>query len=337
MTTASGPNPLPIFNAFNAHTHTGVFIAAIDLDVFTKIGEGASTVAQIAQKTSASERGIRTLCDALVVMGLLRKSGSDYSLTEDAAVFLDRRSPASLASAAPFLHGKWLVEAFEHFTEAVRKGGTALPGAGSVEPDNPICVDFARGMMPMMMPAAQHIAEVLKAKEGKSWKVLDIAAGHGIFGITLAQQNPNAKIVAVDWKAVLKVAKEHAQRFGVADRLATIPGSAFDVDFGKDYDVALITNFLHHFDEATCTSFLKKVHAALKPGGVAVTLEFVPNEDRVSPASAAWFSTIMLATTRSGDAYTFNDLKRMYEAAGFKDVSLHRFDPMPHSIVLGKK
>ncbi len=90
--------------------------------------------------------------------------------------------------------------------------------------------------------------------------MLDIAAGHGIFGITVAQRNPQAEVVAVDWPRVLTVATENAVALGVAARHTTIPGDAFTVDWGAGYDVALVTNFLHHFDVPTCTAFLKKVH-----------------------------------------------------------------------------
>ena len=99
------------------------------------------------------------------------------------------------------------------------------------------------------------------------------------------------------------------------------PGNAFDVDFGGPYDAVLLTNFLHHFDEATCITLLKKIRAALKPGGVTAVLEFVPNEDRVTPPDAARFSMMMLGTTASGDAYTYRDLERMHVAAGFKGLA----------------
>ncbi len=106
-------------------------------------------------------------------------------------------------------------------------------------------------------------------------KVLDIAAGHGMFGITIAQRNPEAEIVALDWAAVLEVANENAVKAGVDARYSTIAGSAFNVDYGDGYDLVLITNFLHHFDPPTNETFLRRVHAALKPGGKAITLEFV--------------------------------------------------------------
>src|SRR5437899_2467138 len=195
-------------------------------------------------------------------------------------------------------------------------------------------VDFARGMAPMMQLPAQMIAQVLKAEEGKEWKVLDIAAGHGTFGITIAKKNPNAKITAVDWKNVLEVAKENAQAAGVADRYSTIAGSAFDVDFGTGYDVALVTNFLHHFDMATNERFMRKVYAALKPGGRAATLEFVPNEDRVSPPFQASFAMMMLGGTPAGDAYTFPELEGMFANSGFASTTRHDLVPTPTTLLI---
>ncbi|MGO4885967.1 MAG: hypothetical protein ACLP59_34865 [Bryobacteraceae bacterium] len=104
-------------------------------------------------------------------------------------------------------------------------------------------------------------------------RVLDIAAGHGLFGIEVARLNREARANAA--KAVAR------QR---------------------------LRGRLHRSIRCrTCIALLKKVHAALKPGGRAATLEFVPNEDRVSPPMAAAFSLSMLASTPAGDAYTLRD------------------------------
>jgi cyclopropane fatty-acyl-phospholipid synthase-like methyltransferase len=122
----------------------------------------------------------------------------------------------------------------------------------------------------------------------------------------------------------------------VQDRYRTLPGDAFKVDFGSGFDAALVTNFLHHFDPETCTNFLRKVHAALAPGGRVAVLEFVPNPDRVSPPVPARFSLTMLAGTPGGDAYTFAELKDQLEGAGFRNVSAHSL-PTPQTILLAQK
>jgi 2-polyprenyl-3-methyl-5-hydroxy-6-metoxy-1,4-benzoquinol methylase len=167
-------------------------------------------------------------------------------------------------------------------------------------------------------------------------RVLDIAAGHGLYGIAIAKQHPQARIAALDWAPVLQVAVENAQKAGVADRYETIPGSAFEAEYGGPYDAVLLTNFLHHFDRATCVGLLRRVHAALRPGGRAATLEFVPNEDRVSPPMAAGFSLTMLVTTRTGDAYTFSELESMYREAGFGNVTRHPIPTGPNTLVMGE-
>ena len=164
---------------------------------------------------------------------------------------------------------------------------------------------------------------------------LDIAAGHGLFGIEIARQNPAARIVALDWESVLAVAKDNARAAGVLERIEFLPGDAFNVDFGGPYDAVLLTNFLHHFDEATCVRLLRKIRAALVPGGITATLEFVPNDDRISPAPAAQFSMMMLGTTVSGDAYTLRDLERMHVAAGFSGLAPNPVAAGPETIVIG--
>lgn len=304
-----------IFETLRAYERTAALRAAIELDIFTAIGEGAATAAEIAAKRGASGRGVRILCDHIVTDGLLAKQDGRYSLTPDSATFLDRRSPACIASIAEFLADGTSVVGSLSLSEAVRKGGTIQPGQGSVEPDNPFWVLFARAMAPMMAMPAGMIAE--RVAGTGPMKVVDIAAGHGVFGIAVARRNPQAEITAVDWAAVLEVAKENAAKAGISGRYRTLAGSAFDVDFGSDNDIVLVMNFLHHFDAKTNEGFLRKVHAALKPGGKAVTLEFCPNEDRVTPLSPARFAMTMLQSTAHGDAYTFNELNAMFRNAGF--------------------
>jgi ubiquinone/menaquinone biosynthesis C-methylase UbiE len=330
---AQQPSPELILDTLNAYQRTAALRGAIELDLFTAIGQGAATAADLAAKLKISERGARILCDYLVIIGFLTKQGLRYGLTPDTALFLDGRSPACLASAVKFLNAPALTGYFQDIAAVVRKGGAVFTSDGTMAPDDPIWVDFARAMEPMMAMPGQFIADLVGAGSGR---VLDIAAGHGLFGIAIARRNPNARIVAQDWANVLEVAKENALKAGVADRYETLPGSAFDVDYGSGYDVVLLTNFLHHFDPPTCEKLLRKVYAALNPGGVAVTLEFVPNEDRVSPPAAAAFSLMMLGSTVSGDAYTFAEYDQMFRNAGFSGSQIHAL-PGPEKVIVSQK
>jgi len=332
MSTQPTPSPDLVFDTLFAYQRTAALKSAIDLEVFTAIDEGIRTAAPLAKRCSASERGVRILCDFLTTLGLLQKADGTYHLTPDSAAFLSKRSPAYMGTTANFLVLPELKRNFENLTETVRRGGVAADG-NTVADENPIWIEFARAMVPMAMSSAMAIAGILGVASGGPMRVLDIAAGHGMYGITIAERNPRAEIVAVDWAPVLEIAREHARQHGVADRHKTVPGDAFKVDFGTGFDVALVTNFLHHFDEPTCTAFLRKVHHAVKPGGRVVVLEFVPNPDRVTPRMAAGFSLTMLAGTPSGDAYTFAELQRQLESAGFKDVAAHQLPTLQTVLV----
>jgi SAM-dependent methyltransferase len=333
--TQSAPSPTLVFESLQGFVRTEALKAAIDLKLFSAIAGGASTAEAIAEGCQASVKGIRVLSDFLTIQGLLTKAGDAYSLTPDSNMFLVESSPAYMGGMAGFLLNPYLKSGFDNLAETVRKGGTQLPAQGSVSDDNPVWVDFARGMMPMMLPAAQIIAS-LTAGTGPL-KVLDIAAGHGLFGITVAQHNHEAIVYALDWKAVLEVAREHAEKFGVVDRWKTIEGDAFTAEYGSGYDLVLVTNFVHHFDIPTNVGLLKRLHAAMNPGAKMAILEFAVNDDRITPPGAGTFALTMLASTASGDAYSFSELDSMCREAGFGHVTHYEVPSTPQSVIVATK
>lgn len=338
---ATRPTPERIFNTLNAYQHTAALRAAIELDIFTAIAEGANDAAAIAKKTRASERGVRILCDYLTILGFLTKEKANdkysYGLPQDSRIFLDRHSPAYMGISINFLSNDTLLSNFSHLAEVVKKGGSVTGRGDNEKPNDEMWVAFARSMGALSAPTAAFIAELTGMPQGKSCQILDVAAGHGMYGITMGRQNPNAKITAADWPKVLEVAQEHAREAGLADRYQTRPGSAFETDLGTGYDFVLLTNIFHHFDPPTCEKLMKRAHAALRPGGQAVTLEFVTAEDRVSPPTAAMFSMVMLATTDAGDAYTFSEYEKMFSNAGFAKTTMHPVPGMPQQVLISRK
>jgi 2-polyprenyl-3-methyl-5-hydroxy-6-metoxy-1,4-benzoquinol methylase len=328
---ASAPNPYRIMQALNAYQQTYALRGAIELDLFTHIGAGATTADALARRAGASERGVRILCDYLTVTGFLTKADGRYGLAPESAVFLDRQSPACLGAAAGFLAHDDMLAHFRDMAGLVRRGGAA--GPGTLAPDDPIWVEFARSMAPMVRMQAEALAPLVTTP-GLPARVLDVAAGHGLFGIFVALHNPAAQVVALDWANVLDVAREHAARFGVSDRFTTLAGSAFDAELGTGYDVVLLPNFLHHFDPPTNVRLLQRIRPAMRPDGIVATVDFVPEEDRVSPPAAAAFALTMLASTPAGDAYTLGELDRMFREAGFGDSRIRPLGSTPQSAVL---
>jgi len=329
--------PERIFNSLNAYQETAALKTAIELDVFTAIAEGSDDAATLAGKVGAAERGIRILCDFLTIQGFLTKDANRYALTDESARFLDRRSPACIASISEFLGSRSHKQSFDGLTAAVRKGGTADITGDNTKPNDEYWVRFAHAMAPLSVPSARFLAGIVSADAGIACKVLDLAAGHGTYGVTIAEAIPHADIVAVDWPPVLEVAKENARKHGVAARYSTRPGSAFEADLGSCYDYALLTNILHHFDAPTCETLIRRVHGALKADGKAITVDLIPNEDRVTPPTAARFAMVMLATTDSGDAYTLSEYERMFRNAGFARTTLRSVPDMPNQLLVSEK
>jgi 2-polyprenyl-3-methyl-5-hydroxy-6-metoxy-1,4-benzoquinol methylase len=335
--TPQGPSPALFFDTISAFQRTEALRAAVELDLFTLIAGGKRTPAQIAEACKASPRGIRILADYLTIIGFLQKIGEQYELTPDADVFLNRKSPAYLGGAFEFLLTPQIKECFHQLTNAVKRGGTAVSDEGTVSYDNPVWVAFARAMGPMMQMPAKLLADLEGGDRQKPLRVLDVAAGHGLSGITIAKQYPKATISALDWPNVLAVATENAKQAGIADRHTLLPGSAFDRDWGGAYDIVLLTNFLHHFDVPTCKQLASKTFAALAPGGRAMTLEFIPDANRISPPATATFALTMLATTARGDAYTFAEYNEIFAAAGFNRSEFHPLPPTTQQAVISFK
>ncbi len=323
MSQEKQPSPELFLNAVMAYRDSAAVKGAVELDVFTAIAQGMNTAEALAGHCQADTRGMRILCDYLCVMGMLDKSASSYSLTADSAVFLDRSSPAYMGDVANFLLDPFFIRDIGDVARAVRKGGVVTSAAGSDVPGHPMWVTFARSMTGLNRMPASLLADIVAADlggagTGEQLKVLDIAAGSGVFGITLAQKHPQAVITAVDWPNVLEVALENVEQAGLSQRYDTIPGSAFEVETGTGYHVILLCNFLHHFDAPTCSKFLARMKDALAASGKVYALEFVPNEDRISPPFVAGFDLHMLRQTPAGDTYTAAEYGEIFAAAGLQ-------------------
>lgn len=325
-------SPAAIVDAILGFQKTAAIKAAIALDLVSHMAQGAGTADELSARTGASVRGLRILADYLTIYGIFEKDGDRYRPSPSTAVFLDRASPAYMGSIADFLASPEMTGLFLNEPAAYVRNGGSL-GLANMSPDNPVWLKFAEAMIPFVMPSAMGVAAEAAAWPKPPAKVLDIAAGHGFFGISVGKAVPGASITALDWAAVVAMAARNAEAAGLAGRFSTIAGSAFDVDWGSGYDLVLLPNFLHHFDWDGCVALLRKARASLAPGGRTLAVEFVPNEDRVTPPFPASFSFMMLGTTQRGDAYPPSELAGMARGAGYADIDIRPLPPSPQSIV----
>jgi predicted O-methyltransferase YrrM len=315
-----------------------VIDAALRHGVFDTLDSGPKTVAEVAGATGASARGLRAILDALVGLELLTRQADRYALTPESSTFL--------VSTKPSFHGGMI----KHLTAQLLNNWRGLPdivatGKPVTEVNDPkpgaeFFREFVQDLLPMNFPGAQALAEHLAQAHGadanRLIKAIDLAAGSGVWGIAIAQRFPNARITAVDWPQVTAITQEVAKRFGVGDRLTTVPGDLLDADFGRGYQFATLGHILHSEGEARSRTLLRKVFDALAPGGTIAIAEFMPNDDRTGPPMPLLFGVNMLVHTQDGDVFTFPQLTEWLHEAGFKDVRKLEA-PAPSPLVLATK
>jgi 2-polyprenyl-3-methyl-5-hydroxy-6-metoxy-1,4-benzoquinol methylase len=304
-------NPAWLMEEFVAYERTFALRTAIELDLFTRIGRGVNTIPALAEATGASERGLRVLCDNLAIRQHLVKERNRYRLTLNSRVYLSKDSPAWFGSAIQFLAGDTYIEAFSDLLRSVKRG------RGRSRKTN--WPDFARHMSPLAPAIAEFMAKAMNVDSAGPIRILDVAAGHGLYGLALAARNPEAEIYALDAPQVLRVAAKNARKAGVSKRFHRIPGDAFKVGFARPYDLVIAGNIAHHLEPGANIELFRKCRAALKPKGKLVVLDFVVNDDRVSPPAEAGFA-IHLFATGSCDVYTFREYQGMLRAAGFRGI-----------------
>jgi ubiquinone/menaquinone biosynthesis C-methylase UbiE len=320
-------------------THLGfapsrILSTALELEVFTHIAQGKSTVAKIAGASGATDRGMQMLLDAIAGIGLLVKRDSRYALTEISERHLVKGKPAYFGQ---FLSMNPLWDAWGHLTEAVRTGKPYLP----IERKD-VAEDFfpklIRSLHVVHSEPARRAAEVLGAGSGtRDLRVLDVAAGSGIWGISIAEACPAAHVTAHDFPAVLEVTREFVARHRLANRFDFLPGDLKGVDFGEArYDIAVLGNIVHSEGERSARGLIRRIHRALVPDGRLVIIEMVPNDERSGPPFPLIFALNMLVNTETGGTFTFAEFTRWLTDAGFRRVEAH--DIGSHSpMIVGHK
>ncbi len=313
-----------------------IISAGVSNKVFDSLEDGAKTTRQIAQETGASARALGILMNALVGLNLLKKDRQEqYSLTPESAAFLLSKNPGTHAgffgTIAPQLISRWL-----RLSDIVREGRPAAAVNQETE-GTKFFSQLVENIIPMSYPPAQKLGDHLKLPKAKNEiRVLDIGAGSGIWGIALAQKSPRVRVTAVDWAGMIPTTKRITQKFGVGARFNYIESDMLEANFGSGYDIATLGHILHSEGEERSRQLLKKTFRALKSGGTIAIAEWLVNDERTKPLPSLMFAVQMLVNTEKGDTFSFNEIKKWLEEAGFKKVRKLEA-PGPSPLILATK
>ena len=304
--------------------------AAIEHRIFDLLADGAKTAAEVSRENGASLRGVRAIMNALVGFELLKKDDEGgYSLTPESAAFLVRKNPGYLGGI--LRHGDQLIPRWLPLSEIVKTGKPATAvnqeGDGSA-----FFVDFVEDLFPVGYPSAKALAAAFP----QARKVLDVAAGSGVWSIPLAQNSKEVRVTALDWPGVLPATRRVTERMGVAGQYEFLAGDLNSADLGNGYDLATLGQILHSEGETHSRALLGRVFQALAPGGTIAIAEFIANEERTGPPLAMLFAVNMLVNTEDGDTFTVTEISQWLREAGFVDPRTMEV-PAPSPLILASK
>ena len=313
-----------------------VLEAAIRHRVFDVLDNGPKTLQEVHRETGASERGLAAVMNALVGLNFLLKDAQNrYSLAPESAAFLVSTKPAFqgglIRHCSQQLIPKWL-----SLNEVVATGRPAH-SVNQEASGSEFFHDFVIDIFPMSYPAAQTLARHLDFNSaGKPVRVLDLAAGSGVWGIALAQSSELVRVTAVDWPGVIPVTRQMVARFGLTNRFSYVEGDLLQSDFGGDHTFATLGHILHSEGRERSLALLEKTFRALAPGGTIAIAEFLVNPERTGPVNGLFFALNMLVNTDTGDTYSFEEIARWLTEAGFKDARTLE-SPGPSPLILATK
>ncbi|MBI2921871.1 MAG: class I SAM-dependent methyltransferase [Planctomycetes bacterium] len=332
------PGPGPILNLLQAFQSSAIVNSAIELGAFAALENGLKSAAQVGKAVGAPERSTAILLDAVTALGLLQKEGRKYRLSPLADAHLVPGRGGYIGDAARIVCDPVIWDAMGRFTQAVRHGGTVLhnhaESAGQKFWD---C--FAQHSSALAAPSAEYVAALLGRfmEERPHSRILDLACGSGLYGLTLARRFHHARVTLLDRANVLSPARRRTKETAVHERIEVLAADMFDADLGGPYDIVVASHVFHHFNARTCEQLLRRLGKVTSPGGRLIVHDYVPDETRTANAPAALFAALMLAWTREGNTYTYSEYTKLFAKGGFLAPVMHAPPHLTTQFLVGER
>ncbi|MFC1500475.1 methyltransferase [Candidatus Zixiibacteriota bacterium] len=307
-----------------------ILLSAYELGVFTALGEGEKSAAEVSELIGSDARATDRLMNALCAVGLLEKKGDRFLNREAAGRFLVEGKPGYLAGLGHYVN---LWDRWSTLTEAVRTG-TAVGRRSVGERGDEWLRSFIGAMHDRGVLQAPSLIAAIDL-EGVS-RVLDLGGGPGDFAMAFVRASESITAVVFDLPQVVPLTSEYIEEAGLSDRVDTVAGDFLTDDLGSGYDLIFLSAIVHSLSPDECRTLFRKCADALQPGGRVVVQDWVMSEDRTEPAEGAIFAINMLVNTRAGDSYTEAELNAWLGEAGLTDMETNK-TPSGSAQVTGRK
>lgn len=306
--------PQRILETSGSYWTTCALHTAVELDLFTRIGDGREDVVGLSRQANADEDAMARLLDTLCASGLLVRDGRWFKNTSASRVYLCADSKDYLGFI--IRHHHYLMASWARLPEAIRSGKPVrdvVRDKGYREREA-----FLMGMFNLAMQLAPKLVPAVDLSGRR--RLLDLGGGPGTYAIHFCQHYPDLSATVMDLPTTRPFAEETICRMNLQRRIDYFPGDFLTDELPGGYDVVWMSHILHGESADDCQRIVDKAAGCLRPGGLAVIHEFILDDTRDGPLFPALFSLNMLLATNGGRAYTQAELNGMLDRAGLETV-----------------
>jgi (2Fe-2S) ferredoxin/predicted O-methyltransferase YrrM len=324
---AMGALPDDVNDRIRAFQESRAMLTALELDLFTAVGDGASAEAAAA-KMQTGVRATEMLLNALAAAGLLTKREGVFYNAQVAARFFRAGSPVNARPA--LLHTAHLWTTWSTLTDRLRAGGSSA----SPRAEDDWTEAFIAAMHRNASERAPHVVRAVGA--ANVGRMLDVGGGSGAYSIAFAMANPTLRSDILDLATVAPIAQRHIDAAGAADRVTIRIGDLRADALGEGYDLVFVSAICHMLGPDENRDLLRRCHAALTPGGRLAIQDFILEPDKTAPKWGALFALNMLVGTDAGSSYSEPEYAEWMAAAGFREIRRVRL-PGPASLMIADR
>ncbi|MEE8379520.1 MAG: methyltransferase [Gammaproteobacteria bacterium] len=332
--TKSNPplDPMAVMRLSSAYWHSSVIHVAQQMDLFTRLADGGKTANELAKLCEADPRGIEMLTIACIGLGLVEKRGDQFFNSALADTFLVKSSPRFQGGIVSMFDA-W-VPAWASLGEAVKKGMPVVEKQHDKGPEQTRM--YIMGMLYRGIPQAELLAAELPLIDKNN--LLDVAGGPGIFSIMFCKQNPQLSAKVLDLPQTLSITQEIIAQYHAEDKVSTQSGDYLSDDFGKSYDVVLLSSMINQEGPEVVRDIMAKSYRAMESGGLLIVQEQLLNDQKTGPLLAVLIGLNQLIHTPAGRVYNGQELAEIATSVGFRQINYRALpEPSPFTLLTAIK
>lgn len=316
----SGLTPAKIMQLGTGFWGSKALLSAIELGLFTELAKGSLDAAALTKRLQLHPRSARDFFDALVALGMLKRTGQRYANTTETALFLDRAKPSYVGGILEMCNAR-LYQFWGSLTDGLRTGQpqnevkTGGDFFGTLYGDPQRLEGFLKAMTGLSIVPAQVIAK--KFPWEKYHTFVDVGCAQGGVAVEIALAHKHLTGGGMDLPVVQPIFEAYAKARGVAQRLRFHPGNFFKDPLPK-CDVIVMGHILHDWNRDEKIMLLRKAYDALPAHGAVIIHEALIDDARKQNAFGLLMSLNMLIETHGGFDFTGVDCRKWMKGAGFK-------------------